>query len=236
MRIRKVIYYCFFIPSMVITALLMVTIGMLMPFSWRMSMATLWNQLASVYLLRWFCGIKLEIVGAENIPAERPFMVVSNHQSEWETYYLGRLMRPVCMVIKKELLDIPVFGWAMRAARHIPVDRSLRHASIDQIITRGKERIRQGCNVLIFPEATRMPAGEMKKYSRTAAKLAVETGVLLVPIVHNAGYCWSNRGEIRPGTIQLLIGPTIETQGRTADEVAAESEQWSIENFNKIKR
>lgn len=221
---------------MVITALLMVTIGMLMPFSWRMNMATLWNQFTSVYLLRWFCGVKLEIVGAENIPAKRPFMVVSNHQSEWETYYLGRLVRPVCMVIKKELLDIPVFGWAMRAARHIAVDRSLRHASIDQIITQGKERIQQSCNVLIFPEATRMPAGEMKKYSRTAAKLAVETGAPLVPIVHNAGYCWSNRGEIRPGTIQLVIGPAIETQGRTADDVATESEQWSIENFNKIKR
>lgn len=220
---------------MVITALLMVTMGMLMPFRWRMAMATTWNQFASVYFLRWFCGIKVKVSGIENIPKQQPFMVVSNHQSEWETYYLGRLLRPVCMVIKKELLDIPVFGWAMRAARHIPVDRSLRHASIDQIITKGKSRIEQGCNVLIFPEATRMPAGQMKKYSRTAAKLAVETGVPLLPIVHDAGYCWSNRGEMRPGTIHLHIGPVIETHGRSADEVSAEAEQWSTETFNKLK-
>ena len=220
---------------MVVTALLMVTIGMLMPFRWRMSMATVWNQLASVHFLRWFCGVRVEISGVENIPTQRPFMVISNHQSEWETYYLGRLLRPVCMVIKKELLDIPVFGWAMRAARHIAVDRSLRHASIDQIITKGKQRIEKGCNVLIFPEATRMPAGQIKKYSRTAAKLAVETGVPLIPVVHDAGSCWSNRGEIRPGTIQLCIGPAIETAGRSADEIAAQAERWSVENFNEIK-
>jgi len=219
---------------MVVTVLLMVTIGMLMPFRWRMSMVTVWNQLVSVHFLRWFCGIRVEISGAENIPAQHPFMVVSNHQSEWETYYLGRLLRPVCMVIKKELLDIPVFGWAMRAARHIAVDRSLRHASIDQIITEGKHRIEKGCNVLIFPEATRMPAGQIKKYSRTAAKLAVETGVPLVPVVHDAGYCWSNRGEIRPGTIHLCIGPAIETAGRSADEIAAQAEQWSVEKFKEL--
>lgn len=220
---------------MVVTALLMVSIGMLMPFRWRMGMATLWNQFASVYLLRWTCGVKLDIQGIENIPQDRPFMVVSNHQSEWETYYLGRLLRPVCMVIKKELLNIPVFGWAMRAARHIPVDRSLRHASIDQIIKQGKERIADNCNVLIFPEATRMPAGQMKKYSRTAAKLAAETGVVLLPVVHDAGYCWSRSGEMRPGTIHLRIGPAISTQGRTADEVAIEAEQWSTKNFNEIE-
>jgi 1-acyl-sn-glycerol-3-phosphate acyltransferase len=207
---------------------------MLVPFRWRMAFATLWNQLASVQLLRWFCGVRLDIRGTENIPAEQPFMVISNHQSEWETFYLARLFRPVCMVIKKELLSVPVFGWAMRAARHIPVDRSLRHASIDQIIKQGRQRLEDGCNLLIFPEATRVPPGQMKRYSRTAAKLAVEAGVPLLPVVHDAGYCWSNRGEMRPGTIHMIIGTAIQTRGRNADEVAAEAEQWSAENFNKL--
>ncbi len=235
LRVRKLLYYSVYIPTLVVTALLMSSIGMLFPYRWRMEAVTLWNGFVTVPLLRCFCGIRVEVSGRENIPAQGPYIVVSNHQSAWETYYLGRLLRPVNMVIKKELLAIPVFGWAMRAAEHIAVDRSLRHSSIDQIIREGRDRLARGHNVLIFAEATRMPPGQMKRYSRTAAKLAVDAGVPLLPVVHSAGDCWSNKGSMRPGVIRVCVGAAIDTQGKSLDEVAQLSEAWSIETFEKIK-
>jgi 1-acyl-sn-glycerol-3-phosphate acyltransferase len=234
LKVRKVIYYSIFIPTMLVTALLMSSVGLLLPYRWRMECVTLWNIFATKPLLR-ICDIHIDLSGQENIPSQGPYMVVSNHQSEWETFYLSRLFRPVCMVIKKELLSIPVFGWAMRAARHIPIDRTQSHRSIDQILNGGKARLAEGHNLLIFPEATRMPAGQMKRYSRTAAKLAVEAGVPLLPVVHNAGNCWSNRGLMRPGVIRVCVGEPISTTGKSADDVAQEAEQWSIKTFNDIK-
>ncbi len=233
LRVRKVIYYILFIPSMVIASLLMVTLGMLMPFRLRMELTTLWNYLVSEPLLRWFTGIRVEVEGLENIPKE-VFVAVSNHQSEWETYYLGRRLRPVSMVIKRELLSIPFFGWAMRAARHIPIDRSRKHNSIDQIVRQGRERLCEGINVMIFPESTRANPGEIRRYSRTAAKLAIDQGVPLLPMVHNAGEHWSNRGVMRPGTIRLRIGQPLKSTGRSAAELTDQVMQWSLDNFREL--
>ncbi len=221
---------------MVLTAMLMLTVGMVVPFRWRMEFATLWNYCVSGPILRLCTGIQTQIEGLENIPVKGPFLAICNHQSEWETYYLGRLLRPANMVIKRELLNIPVFGWAMRAARHIPIDRSKAHNSINEIIHRGKQRLKEGNNLVIFPEGTRMPAGGLKRYSRTAAKLAIEAGVPLLPIVHNAGACWSKNGEFRRGTIRMRIGPTIEADGLTADQLMDRAEQWSMENFKIINK
>lgn len=155
---------------MVLTTLFLVFFGYLLPFSRRMKIATLWNLWNSVSVYQIITGNRVIVEGLDNIP-DAPFVAVSNHHSEWETLYLGRVLQPLSIVIKKELTKIPVFGWAMIAARHIAIDRTNPRASIQQIVDQGKQRIEAGISVLIFPEATRVPVGQFKRFGAQRPKL-----------------------------------------------------------------
>lgn len=189
-------------------------------------------NLHSRFVIQWLrltCGLKYDFTGLENLP-DGPFVLVANHQSEWETMYLQTLKPPICTVLKKELLKIPIFGWGLRLLRPIPLDRSQPAKMIRVVLKVGAERIHEGISVLIFPEGTRVAPGKSKPFSKSAAMIACRAGVPLVPIAHNAGEHWSSSSWVKySGVLSMRIGPPLTTEGKRADQVTREAQEW-IEN------
>lgn len=182
-----------------------------------------------VVILRWVCGIRHEVIGAENLPKE-PCVVLCKHQSAWETLALQVIFPPQVWVLKRELLWLPFFGWGLAMTSPIAINRSDGKGAMKQLLKQGKDRLRQGFCVVIFPEGTRVPYGQRGKYKVGGALLAVSSGVPVVPVAHNAGRLWGrNAFSKHPGLVTMSIGKPISTQGRKADEINAEVEAW-IEN------
>ncbi|MHB0926653.1 MAG: lysophospholipid acyltransferase family protein [Gallionellaceae bacterium] len=180
-------------------------------------------------LLQLVCGIRHEVRGIENIPRE-PCIVMCKHQSAWETLALQKIFPPQVWVLKRELLQIPFFGWALALTSPIAIKRSDGKGAMRQLLKQGKERLAQGFCVVIFPEGTRIPFGQRGKYKIGGAMLAASSGVPVVPVAHNAGRLWGrNAFSKHPGLITMSIGKPIATQGRKAEEINAEVEAW-IEN------
>lgn len=183
-----------------------------------------------LYMLKVICHLDYKLFGAENIRKDRNGVILSKHQSTWETFYLPVLFHDPAIILKKEILWLPFFGWGLAASKPIAIDRNKKRSAMQQIITQGRKYLEQGRWILIFPEGTRMPTGKVGNYKAGGARLAVETGYPVLPIAHNAGLYWPKRKFIkRPGTIHVVIGPLIETTGRTADEVLELAKEW-IEN------
>ena len=231
MLYRRWTYYALYIPSLLVLALYMCTLGVVTPYRQRMKLATLWGAFCGRTWLRWSAGIKLNIEGLEHVPDSEPYIMLANHQSEWETLFLPRIACPAAAVVKDSLINIPVYGWALRLARPIAVDRSSPKASIRQILNQGTERIKEGSNVLIFAESTRVEPYTIGKYTKTGSKLAIQANAPILPVVHNAGDCWSPKRWFRPGTIQLRIGPIIRPDGKSAAELTEELERWARANY-----
>lgn len=231
MLYRRWTYYALYIPSLLVLALYMCTLGVVTPYRQRMKLATLWGAFCGRTWLRWSAGIKLNIEGLEHVPDSEPYIMLANHQSEWETLFLPRIACPAAAVVKDSLINIPVYGWALRLARPIAVDRSSPKASIRQILNQGTERIKEGSNVLIFAESTRVEPNTIGKYTKTGSKLAIQANAPILPVVHNAGDCWSPKRWFRPGTIQLRIGPIIRPDGKSVAELTEELERWARANY-----
>jgi 1-acyl-sn-glycerol-3-phosphate acyltransferase len=180
---------------------------------------------------RWICGIRKHVIGRENIPASnQPHVIMSKHSSTWETLALNFLFPPLAFVAKKELLSIPFFGWAFALASPITIDRKAGQDSMTQIITQGRERVRQGFWIVVYPEGTRIRAGTRAHYRTGGARLAIALGLPIVPVAHNAGYLWP-KGSLgkRAGTVTVSIGAPIRTDGKDMQQLMNEVESW-IEN------
>lgn len=182
-----------------------------------------------LFLLRHVCGIRYQLIGAENIP-KTPSIILSKHQSAWETLAFQEIFPPQVWVLKKELLWIPFFGWGLAMTSPIAIDRSARKKALEQIVEQGKDRLNQGFWIVIFPEGTRIPPGQRGKYRIGGAWLATHTDTLVVPVAHNAGALWGRNSFIKyPGTITVSIGKPIDPAGMEAGELNAQVEAW-IEN------
>ena len=155
-------------------------------------------------------------IGAENIPST-PHIVLSKHSSTWETLALTLFFPPLAYVAKKELLSIPFFGWGFALASPITIDRKAGTDAMHQIAAQGRERFRQGFWIVIYPEGTRIRAGTRSKYKTGGARLAIELGVPILPVAHNAGYLWP-KGVFgkRPGTVTISFGKPIPPDGKDA--------------------
>ena len=180
-------------------------------------------------LLQLVCGIRHEVRGIENMP-KQSCIVMCKHQSAWETLALQKIFPPQVWVLKRELLWLPFFGWALALTSPIAIKRSDGKGAIKQLLKQGKERLAQGFCVVIFPEGTRVPFGRRGKYKIGGAMLAASSGVPVVPVAHNAGRLWGrNAFSKHPGLITMSIGKPIETKGLKAEEINARVEAW-IEN------
>lgn len=178
------------------------------------------------WLARWIFGIRYEVHGRENIPPE-PTVILSKHQSAWETLAFSSIFPPHVYVLKRELLLLPFLGWGLAIMGCIAIDRSNRKTAMAQVVTRGAERLQHGLSILIFPEGTRIPVGKRGIYRRGGAILAVNTGARVLPVAHNAGLLWPRNSFLKkPGLVTVVIGKPIETAGRLPDEVMRETEAW----------
>jgi 1-acyl-sn-glycerol-3-phosphate acyltransferase len=185
----------------------------------------LWNYF-TLYWLWITCGVRFEVRGKENLPPG-PCVLLSKHQSQWETFYLQLVKRPVTTVLKKELLEVPFFGWGLALLEPIAIDRSNPKQALRSIQEQGLQRLQQGRSVIIFPEGTRTAPGQSGNYARSGAELAVRAGVPIVPVAHNAGRCWPPRRFLKfPGTVQLVFGAPIDTRGGNSRELTEQVRQW----------
>ncbi len=224
--IRSIIFFTFLVLTTTLFAIPIFTVGMLIPYRPRCQIANAWGRV-NLWLLSTICGLNYQITGWENL-LQRDAIILSKHQSAWETIALRGLLPPEqAWVLKRELLWIPLFGWALAASQAIGIDRSSGRIAMRQVIAKGTERLQQGRLVIIFPEGTRVAPGERKRYGMGGAILAQKSGYPIIPIAHNAGVFWRRRGVRKyPGTIQVVIGPAIETTGKSANEINAQVEEW----------
>ncbi len=191
-----------------------------------------------VHFILWWLGITCrlyhEIQGHEHIPTE-PCIVFSKHQSTWETFALQIMFPSQIWVAKRELLWIPIFGWALALMKPIALNRSSGRAAVEQLVKQGKERLAAGLWVILFPEGTRVAPGKKGRYKIGGAVLAERSGYPIIPVAHNAGEYWPRRSFIKhPGTIQVRIGPPISPSGKTAQEILKESSGWIETNMVEI--
>jgi 1-acyl-sn-glycerol-3-phosphate acyltransferase len=167
------------------------------------------------------------VEGQENLPDD-PSVIMIKHTTTLETYGHVPMFPPTAWVVKRELVWAPIFGWAIGLMfEPIAIKRSARSNAVKQVIRQGKEKLARGIWVTIFPEGTRMPPGETRKYGVSGAALAQEANVMIVPVAHNAGDFWPRlKFTKRPGTIRFCIGPPITAQGRPPRETNLVVQEW----------
>lgn len=189
-----------------------------------------------IWSARWICGLRFEIIGAENLPAS-PYVALSKHQSQWETYFLQYYLAPVAIVLKRELLNVPFFGWGLRLTNPIAIDRSNPKQALKQTLEQGKAHLEDNISILIFPEGTRTQADTSAKYARGGANIAVASGVPVVPIALNAGEFWPADTLLKyPGKITLSIGKPIESTAKTSREITEEARVWIEDQVRTMKK
>ncbi len=219
MAIRSTLFYTGYIILTVTWGTLSVLVGWTMPYRkrFRFIIGT-WTRL----VLGWLaltCGIRPRIKGLDNLPDE-PCIVFVKHESTWETLFLQTLLAPQATIIKKELLRIPFFGWAFAVLKPIAIDRRRPRAALKTLINEGRRRLEDGIWVVLFPEGTRTPPGEVRSFQAGGAALAVAARRPLVVIAHNAGDYWpAHRFLKRPGTVQIEIAAPIDTESMTSKDV-----------------
>lgn len=234
-KIRAAIYYLGFYPLTIVHASLSLLLSPLMNFQQRFRFVTLINYFY-IFWLKLCCGVGVKVSGRENLPKEGAYVVVANHQSEWETLFLQTLVRPQCTVLKKELLKIPFFGWALGLLNPIAIDRSQRRGALKQLLTEGKSRLQDEIPVIIFPQGTRVPVGKMGKFNKGGAMLALSAGVPVVPMIHDAGLYWPGKSFAKfPGTVQLHVGEPIPVEGRSVDEIHADMVEWLETHMKQLE-
>ena len=211
--IRIALFYVLLGTSALLWCSLSFFVAPFLPFRIRYRFINVYWCRFALVLVRLFLGIKVKVTGAEHIP-ERPCVIVSNHQSTWETFFLSAYFQPLSQVLKRELLYVPFFGWAMAMLRPIAIDRDNPKVALKQVASKGDKLLKEHTWVLIFPEGTRVPFGQIGKFSRSGAALAVNANLPVLPIAHNAGKYWPKEGwGKRAGTIEGVIGEPMWAEG-----------------------
>lgn len=196
-----------------------------LPYRLRYRFIAQWPRF-HLWTLKHLCGIDYVVEGAEHLP-RGPAVVLAKHQSTWETLAFTRLFPPQTWVLKRELVWIPLFGWALALLKPIAINRGAGRRAVDQVVIQGRARLSEGIWVMVFPEGTRVAPGVTRRWGIGGAVLAAETGYPAVPVAHNAGHFWRRRSFVkRPGTVRVAIGPAIDTRGKTAEEINRAAQNW----------
>lgn len=167
-----------------------------------------WAKVWIGFILGWLdftCGLSHHVVGRENLPS-KPVIIACKHQSSWETLAVTLLFARIAIVLKRELLFIPIVGWAMARAGNIPVDRGEGAAALRGLIRHARTALAGGRSIVIFPEGTRVAVGAKRPYQVGVAALYRQLGVPVVPVALNSGLFWGRRQWVkRPGVITMEI-------------------------------
>lgn len=224
MYLRSFLFYILYILSGIAVGIAVCLVSLFLPVKKRIRVASIWPRFAS-WCLSKICKIEIEINGLQNIP-KTPFVLVSNHQSSWEAYFFQYFFFPVTTLLKRELLVIPIWGWALALLGPIYIDRKKAKSALVKFMEEGQNKLDNGFIVLSFPEGTRMEPRKIGGYARSAFELAKRSGAPLLPVVHNAGSYWEAHKFLkRPGKISLEIGEKIEVKNSAVQ--AKEVENWS---------
>ncbi len=184
-----------------------------------------WSR-AMIWLAKKVLGIQYRVIGAENLP-RTPAVILSKHQSAWETLAFQVIFPPQVLVLKRELLWIPFFGWGLALTSPIAIDRGSGARALRRMAELGRERLAQGFCIAIFPEGTRVQPGKRGRYHLGGAWLAVNCGASVVPVAHNAGLFWGRGAFLkRSGTVTVEIGAPIDSHNHTPESLNAAVEEW----------
>ncbi len=228
--LRSALFYVGYLSSGMLASILACLIGPFIGLDKRLKLFSLWPRFTN-WFLNLTCGIKVNVIGKENLPSG-PCVIVSNHQGQWETFSMQYLFHPLCTLLKRELLFIPLWGWAMTMLHPIGINRDKPKQAILQTLEEGSERLNRGMFVLLFPEGTRVKAGRVGKYARSGFELAKRNNVQLLPLCHNSGDCWPAHKFIKKsGTINLHIGEPFYVED--SKESAEVVRQWVEKKLNK---
>jgi 1-acyl-sn-glycerol-3-phosphate acyltransferase len=196
-------------------------LGFWLPYRAQFAIARTWARIL-LWMLARLCGLTFTVEGRERIPAGN-HIVMSNHTSAWETVAQFLIFPPQVWVLKRELLWIPFVGWGLKLLRPIAINRGEGHRAVNQVVEQGKARLADGLWIIIFPEGTRVVAGDRRKFGVSGALLAIAAGKCVVPLSHNAGQFWARRGFVKkPGTIRVIIGEPITSAGKKPRELNEE--------------
>ena len=210
-------------------------LGPFLPFRYRFLLIVVGFTKFAIWWAKIICGLKYEVKGRENIPKSGGYVIMSNHQSTWETLFLQTLFVPQTQVLKKELFWIPFFGWGLALLNPIFIDRSNRKKAMKQVLTEGKKRLDKGRFILIFPEGTRIKPGETKPFGKGGALLASTSGHDIIPVAHNSGIFWPTKQWVKkPGTITVVIGKPITVEGKKGEAINRETESWINETVASL--
>lgn len=222
--LRSLLFYAGYSLSMILQSLCATFIGL---FSRRAAYAFCmgWCRFA-IWWARVSCGIRFEVTGLEHVPAGA-CVVLAKHESAWETLFLQTVFAPSTTVLKRELLSIPFFGWALRLLSPIAINRGEPAQALKAVLRQGEQRLADGRRIIIFPEGTRALPGEQLPYNVGGAMLASRSGVPVIPVALNSGDCWP-RGTLikQPGTIHVVIGAPINSTGVPAKVLNARVRDW----------
>jgi 1-acyl-sn-glycerol-3-phosphate acyltransferase len=197
--IRSIVFFAVFYVE---TALFLVLGSWLFvaPRSWAMA-GLKTHALASLWLLRHITGTRMEVRGIDKLP-KGACLVVSKHQSAWDTFALVPLFRDPAIVLKDELKWIPFYGWFCVKFEHILVKRDKAALALKRMIADARQRAEQGREIVIFPEGTRRPPGAPPDYKPGYVALYEGLELPCVPLALNSGLYWPRRSILRfPGTI-----------------------------------
>ena len=228
--LRSALFYVGYLSSGMLASILACLIGPFIGLDKRLKLFSLWPRFTN-WFLNLTCGIKVNVIGKEHLPSG-PCVIVSNHQGQWETFSMQYLFHPLCTLLKRELLFIPLWGWAMKMLHPIGINRDKPKQAMLQTLEEGSERLKRGMFVLLFPEGTRVKAGRVGKYARSGFELAKRNNVKILPLCHNSGDCWPAHKFIKKsGTINLHIGKPFYVED--SKESAEDVRQWVEEKLNR---
>ena len=199
----------------------------------RYRIISTWARL-NLAAVRIICGIRYRVLGAEHIPHE-PCIILSKHQSAWETLAFQEIFPPQVWVVKRELLWLPFFGWGLAMLSPIAIDRDAGPRALRQLLEQGSERLARGFCIVIFPEGTRIAPGARGVYQVGGAWLAVKAATPVLPVAHNAGEVWRRKAFLkRPGVVTVSIGTPIDPRHLTPQELNRRVEDWIEGEMQRI--
>lgn len=223
--VRTTIFNTGYYGSGILFGALSTLIWPFLPYHWRYRLINCWNRFVMLWL-RVCCNIRIEVIGDFRKDLQ-PYVVMSKHQSVWETLFLQLYFQPISTILKKELLRIPFFGWGLAAMKPIAIDRRNKTQALRDVKTKSVAALEEGNNVLIFPEGTRMAPGTSGTYARSGADIACATGRPIIPVAHNGAECWPHKDFLKhPGTITMIIGEPIFSEGKDRKVLTEEVRQW----------
>lgn len=233
-RIRSLILWfimvILFLPLLNLVVFLLLSVNLKL----RHQVAILWPKVFTL-LTKYLCGVNYTVRGKENLIYPGPAIIVSNHQSLWETMAFSAIFPQHIWILKKELLSIPLFGWTLRGASPIAINRAKSSLALKHILKQGIKRIKHGFWIILFPEGTRVAPNNHAPFKIGFAQMAHALNIPIIPVAHNAWYVMpKNSFWIYPGKVEIIIDQVIYPQDIELEALVTQVEHVVRTNMKNI--